>query len=121
MILLVDDDPQFLEEAERVLGRREPVFFANTLKGAFDLMATIGQGVTVALVDLDLPPVDGFELIRKLHRGFPTLPLIAISGVVNAEVLESARAFGAVETLRKPVTKTWCEVIDRVRSKGASA
>ena len=115
MLLIVDDDPEFLEQAKRILDAGRGVFFASGARQAKDLLDHLGSGVSVALVDLDLPGEDGFTLIRELHRRSPYLPIIAISGVLQPSVLESARSFGAVETLRKPVTESWNAVIDSLR------
>jgi CheY-like chemotaxis protein len=77
------------------------------------------QGLSLALVDLDLPGVDGFTLIRKLHESHPNLPTIAISGVFQPHVLESATACGASAVLHKPITREWKTVVDRVRKPAA--
>jgi CheY-like chemotaxis protein len=78
-------------------------------------MASVGQGFTVALIDLDLPDVDGFELIGTMRKHFPDLPIIAVSGVVRRHVLESAKSLGADEVLPKPITGEWKDAIDRVQ------
>jgi CheY-like chemotaxis protein len=120
MILLVDDDPGFLLEAEATLGRNEQVYFAANAEAARALMRSMGRAFSVVLIDLNLPGMNGFELIREMRQQFPDLPIVAISGVVSNAPLEGTRALGADETLRKPVTPQWSEVLDRVRKTGAS-
>src|SRR5438270_13498859 len=105
MILLVDDDAVFLRSAERVLAPEEGVLFASNGNDALALMKAIR--FSVALVDLDLPSPGGFELIQRIRATAPHLPIIAISGVFSYSVLESAKEFGAVEILQKPVTPDW--------------
>jgi CheY-like chemotaxis protein len=112
MILVVDDDPAFLTAAERMFGREEPVYFARDAEHALALMSTMGRACSVALVDLDLPRVDGLRLIQQLRDLSPGLPIIAIS--VGAP--ESAVAVGASEVLRKPITPDWQGVIERHRA-----
>jgi CheY-like chemotaxis protein len=119
MILLVDDDPDFLQKAEAIMARHRQVYFARDAKSALDLMASVGEGFTVALIDLDLPGVDGFELIGKMRRHFPDLPIIAVSGVVQQHVLESAKTVGADEVLPKPITGEWKSTIERVQKAKA--
>jgi CheY-like chemotaxis protein len=58
----------------------------------------------IALLDLDLPGLDGLALARQLHRqGFPA-PLIAVTARADAEAEPLARAAGFDGFLRKPVT-----------------
>lgn len=120
MILLVDDDPKFLASAEAILAKYQRVYFARDAKSAFELMASVGQGFSVALIDLDLPGTDGFDLIVRMRAHFHDLPIIAISGVVARHVLESAKTLGADETLPKPITADWEQTIERVRKTKAA-
>jgi CheY-like chemotaxis protein len=117
MLLIVDDDPRFLEAAERMLNPGRGVFFAGNARHAKQLIRIIGDALSVVLIDLDLPGEDGFSLIRELRDAFPDLPLIAISGVVPRDVLESAKALGAAEALPKPINSAWNAAIDRARSQ----
>jgi CheY-like chemotaxis protein len=116
MILIVDDDPRFLQQAEAILGQREPVYFARDLKGALELLATVGSTFSVALVDLDLDGGNGAGTIRGIRQVAPGLPIIAVSGAAQQDVLESARAAGADESLRKPVSAEWLATIARLRA-----
>lgn len=111
MILIVDDDAEFLESARMALPFDR--LCATTAGQAMGLLRAID--FSLALVDLDLPDESGFDLINEIHTANPALPVIAISGVYAANVLESAREFGAVDVLRKPVTKDWAALVDRVR------
>ncbi len=117
MILVVDDDPEFLEQVETALACDEPVFVAQDGESALELMKTVGDGLSVALVDLNLPTVDGFSLIVAMRKDFPDLPIIAISGVAKGPVLESAKAVGAKASLSKPITREWTNTIERVRKR----
>jgi CheY-like chemotaxis protein len=114
MILVVDSDPIFLEKAEEILNRDRQVFFASDRKRAFELARDLG--FSVALVDLNLRGEDGLTLIRQLRENFPDLPVIAIGGVFQRDALKSAQALGAVEVLRKPITKEWKPVVERIRA-----
>ena len=66
-----------------------------------------------------MPEQDGFSLIREMRRHFPDLPVIAMSGVFQSNVLESAMAFGAADALHKPITAEWKVVMDRVRGQAS--
>lgn len=115
MLLIVDDDPAFLETADESLNDGRGVLFAHNGQRARQLLDVVGAGCSVMMIDLDMPGEDGFSLIRELGRDYPRLPIIAISGVFQPHVLESARALGARDALRKPITPEWKAVIARVR------
>jgi CheY-like chemotaxis protein len=120
MLLIVDDDPTFLERAQELLpyeGRG--IFFAGNAEHAKELMGTVGDGFSVVMIDLDLPGQDGFSLISEMRRQFPDLPVIAISGVFQKHVLESAKLLGAADTLSKPIGPEWTTTLQRVRANAA--
>src|SRR4051794_15690042 len=109
MLLIVDDDHRFLAEAERLLNTG--VFFARNAQHAKELFGSVGAVFSLVLIDLDLPGQDGFSLIREFREAFPDLPVIAISGVVEEHVLESAKLLGATDALHKPITADWTAAI----------
>ena len=117
VILIVDDDPLFLEEARTALMAQSDrgVFLARDAKQAWDLVRTVGSGFSVALIDLDLPDVDGFQLIAGMRNKLPDLPIIAITGAFPPYLLESAKMLGAVEILQKPISPEWQTVVKRIR------
>src|SRR5581483_5709866 len=117
MLLIVDDDPTFLQRAQELIrdfGRG--IVFAGNAEQAKDLMGTVGAGFSVVMIDLDLPGQDGFSLISEMRTQFPDLPVIAISGVFHRHVLESAKLLGAADTLEKPICPEWNATIARVRA-----
>jgi CheY-like chemotaxis protein len=115
-MLLVIDDPAFLESAERLLNTGRGVFFARDAEHAKELLRSVGAAFSVVLVDLDMPGQDGFSLIRELREHFPDLPVIAMSGVIQGHALESARLLGAADALPKPITSAWNASIARART-----
>jgi DNA-binding NarL/FixJ family response regulator len=60
----------------------------------------------VVITDILMPEQDGLETITGLHREFPEVKIIAISGsgrMVHMDFLDVAERFGAQCTLHKPV------------------
>jgi CheY-like chemotaxis protein len=114
MILVVDDDPAFLEQVGPALEPSRGVLFAGDAARAMELAVGL-KDVSVALIDLDLPGTDGFALIDELRERVPELPTIAMSGVLQPDVLESAKALGAAAVLRKPITPEWKTVVNDIR------
>src|SRR4051812_69247 len=116
MLMIVDDDPRFLVQAQELLDTGEGVYFAGSAEHAKALLGCVGQGITAMLVDLDLKGQDGFSLIHELRQHFPDLPVIAMSGVFQRHVLESAKLLGAADALQKPITAEWKSAIATARA-----
>ena len=115
MILVVDDDPDTLEQAQEILNKTRRVFLASNANRAFALAQRLG--FSVALVDLNLHGKDGLELIRRLHENLPNLPIIAICGQIQRQLLKMLTGLGVVEILNRPVSAQWKPVVERIREK----
>jgi CheY-like chemotaxis protein len=102
-ILVVDDDPVFIAESEKLFataGYR--VLQASDGIRAARLLDEMHQKIDLAIIDLALPSINGFELIGALSRRPSGLKIIATSGVYKDAHLESAMALGAHAAIRKP-------------------
>jgi CheY-like chemotaxis protein len=69
----------------------------------------------LVITDIFMPYKEGIETIHELHRAFPQIKLLAISGGgtrMMTEALPAARQFGAHHTLAKPFTPE--ELLDAV-------
>lgn len=58
--------------------------------------------VNVALLDIGLPGLHGYELAREIRRRFPALLIIAVTGYGQREDRERAREAGFDAHLTKP-------------------
>lgn len=102
-ILVVDDDPDFVEQAQRMLGGAGyKVLQAADGIRATRLLEEMRGKIDLAIVDLALPGLNGFELIGALSRRPNSVKIIATSAVYKTPQLESATALGAHAALRKP-------------------
>ena len=117
MILVVDDDPEILEQAPRILNRDRHVFLASTAAQALNMVQRLG--FSVALVDLELP--GGSALIQKLHDCDPDLLIVGVKGAMKASAQQGAESIGIVEYLHKPITPEWKPIVERIRAKRASS
>lgn len=100
-VLVVDDDERVLRTVETVL--RQFGYRVLTAPGGAEALALLGQPglqVDVALVDLVMPRMSGRELIERLRRLHPRLPIVTTSGYVWPADATSQPA----DYLRKPFT-----------------
>ncbi len=72
--------------------------------GLAALAETTGAPFDMALLDLDLPGLDGLALARQLRAQDFAAPLLAITARADADAEPLARAAGFDGFLRKPVT-----------------
>lgn len=104
-ILIVDDRPENLIALEKVLGDLD-VEFVRALSGNEALAQTLEHDFAIALVDVQMPEMDGFETVEFMRQDKRTrhLPVIFVSAIYKEEYhqirgIES----GAVDFITKPV------------------
>ncbi|MGE8234045.1 MAG: ATP-binding protein, partial [Stenotrophomonas sp.] len=102
-VLLVEDDPTIAAVIRGLLEvhGHGAVHAAHGLAALAELSS---QEFDVALLDLDLPGIDGFGLARQLKTMGYEMPLIAVTARSDGEAEPLAREAGFADFLRKPVT-----------------
>lgn len=112
--MIVDDDPDFAEMAQDLLGRIGwRCVIARSGDAALELLKT--ESPHVVLLDLHMPGCDGFEVLRYLKSAPATrvIPVIICSITQTAKDRERAISEGAQEFL--PKTKYLTELIPRLQ------
>jgi phosphoserine phosphatase RsbU/P len=89
-ILVVDDDPGMLRAVERVLGASYKVIATASSRDAVSLATALNPDL--ALVDIRMPELDGFELMTLLKSQLPELDIILMTGSVDDLDEKLARA-----------------------------
>lgn len=103
-ILVVDDDEDLAHLLAKVLVTRN--YEVRTARDSLSAIRTaIEFTPDVALVDIGLPMMDGYELARELRKVLPagSCRLIALTGYSEEGEKEKARDAGFEEHLLKPV------------------
>lgn len=103
-ILVVDDDPIFCTLSQKRLAECGSVLDVAH-DGATALDTVSHERFDLALIDLGLPDIDGFDLITRIHA-LPHarhLPIVVVTGREDAEAIDSAYAAGATSFLTKPI------------------
>ena len=79
IVAVVDDDQRILESLEDLLesGDHTARLFAS---GTELLESGCLAEIDCLISDIDLPKIDGFELLRLVHAARPELPVILITG-----------------------------------------
>ena len=77
-VLVVDDEDQFAAFVHKGL---EAAGFAvdRAATGGRGLEAALREGVSLVLLDVGLPDIDGFSVLAELRRERPDLPVIMLT------------------------------------------
>lgn len=105
-ILIVDDDEAIRNTLVNILSNEYEVFTASNGKEAHDMLMSRQYMFSMMLVDVQMPVMDGPELIDICHRNrfFSEIPIMAMSDpIVSTEVEIQCLQLGAVDFVRKPV------------------
>jgi two-component system copper resistance phosphate regulon response regulator CusR len=113
-ILVIEDEPRILAFLARGL---EADGF--TVDGAGDGQAGVRQAVRsrydLVILDLLLPKLDGFDVLRELRHSRPELPVVIVSARSELETKLRGFDLGACDYLSKPFS--FDELLARVRAQ----
>ncbi|MFK7839596.1 MAG: response regulator [Bdellovibrionales bacterium] len=105
-ILVVEDNDfvrmqivKFLESAE---DESYEVIEASDGQAAIDVM---NDNIDLAIVDVRMEPIDGFEFIRHIRGEGNEAPVILVTGDSNPDLLSEANKWNVGAVLMKPVQK----------------
>lgn len=102
VVAIVDDDP-FIRAALRrlVLSIGYDVLLFDRAEALLSYSAA--DDLFCVLADLQMPGVNGIELIQTLSRRHPSLPVIAMTAYPNEAIRQRALRAGASTYLTKPI------------------
>ena len=104
-VLYIEDNPSNLRLVRRVLQRRPGVTLASAMEGLEGLELASTLTPDLILLDLDLPDVDGEEVLRRLRADQHTsgIPVVVITADATAGRRTRLLAEGARGYLTKPL------------------
>jgi DNA-binding NarL/FixJ family response regulator len=95
-ILLVEDHEIFAKALRRVLQERGHMKVVAVLHSAEEALEQIHEfDVDLVLVDVSLPQQSGISLVLVLHKKYPDLPCVMLSGHLSQHYARSSLAAGA--------------------------
>ena len=99
-ILLVDDEPDMLENCSRILSRQGHTCM-TAANGREALAILERERPDLLVTDLKMPEMDGMALLRHAHELDPTLPVIMLTAFATIESAVAAVKEGAFDYLPK--------------------
>jgi DNA-binding NtrC family response regulator len=103
-VLIVDDEAQMRGLLEDLLADDYQVLTASN--GVEAMQRLEQDGAELIITDLVMPKMNGIDLVMAVHRQYPGLKIIAISGgggiTGRFDYLPVANLVGAARVIRKP-------------------
>ncbi|MFQ5599326.1 MAG: PP2C family protein-serine/threonine phosphatase [Candidatus Krumholzibacteriia bacterium] len=110
-ILVVDDEPGIQRTARRILGRHHRVTLASSGAEALEVLAR--EPHDLAIVDVRMPGMTGFEALKSIKAQFPDTEVIIMTGSISnpEEKLVEALRERAFYFINKPFEKAVLETL----------
>ena len=108
LVLVVDDEPDvealFRQQFRRELrAGRFTMTFTLSAPAALQCMAEAGASLILILSDINMPGMNGLELLREAKAARPEIPVIMITAYGDADAKRKALESGAEALLSKPI------------------
>jgi len=114
VILVVDDDVDLSGIIRLILTSAGfDTHVANSGQEALDWLTA--NRPDLVLLDLMMPDINGFTILRKMRANEPTkqLPVVVLTAKADQETRDETRSMGADEFLTKPINAN--SLIDHVK------
>ena len=102
-VLVVDDSKLARMVMASSFRRLRPDWELVEATGGDQALSAVGAGVDIALVDFNMPGIDGLELVAKIREKHPTMPIALVSANLQDEIISQARELKAA-FIAKPLT-----------------
>ena len=114
-VIFIDDDPMTLHAAA-FIAKKSGVESLCCSEGGEGLAMIEKEKPTLAFIDVEMPEMNGFEVLEKLPKKMCTeeMTVYMMSGTVTDEECERTKRSGAAGIISKPLIAS--ELIDIIRS-----
>lgn len=103
-ILVVDDSDMIRNFISRIFDNEFEIIMAHDGREAIDIVTTSTKKIRGVLLDLNMPNVSGFEVLRYFNENnlFTKFPVSIITGADDKESVNEAFKYPIIDMLRKP-------------------
>jgi len=114
-LLLVDDEPHFVETMARRLTKKG--YNIKTAYSGHDALALLEKqsNINVVILDIKMPDMDGIETLKEIKKRYPLIEIILLTGHATVDTVLKGMKLGAFDVLMKP-----CD-LDQIEPKLAEA
>jgi len=118
-LLIVDDEFWVRENLTNMLAAEKlPLSLLEPAENGEDALRIMeNERPDILITDINMPFVNGNELIKLVKKRFPQMPVIVLSGYNDFAFVREALLHGAIDYLLKPVTRNaLLDVLDKALS-----
>ena len=107
-LLLADDEPWIIENLKTLISWKDlSIELIDSASDGEDALRKFkDHQPDIIITDINMPFMDGNELIEQVKSIAPAVQIIVLSGYDDFSYVRQALIYGAVDYLLKPVTKT---------------
>lgn len=109
-ILIVEDDPDVMNILTNIFEKHfSKIYTADNGKTAYDII--VQRNPDLVLTDVQMPEIDGIELVTKMRAEGNSLPVIMLSSAKDRVFLLKAINLGVQEFIEKPFCRDDVELV----------
>ncbi|MCB9558708.1 MAG: response regulator [Deltaproteobacteria bacterium] len=102
--LLICDDSSFSRRGiERALPQALDLTVSHTDSGQEAVRACLAGEVDLLFLDLNMPGLDGFEVLEQLQTQNFSAPIVVITANIQSAPMQRAKILGARAVINKPI------------------
>ncbi|MFO7560733.1 MAG: response regulator [Desulfobacterales bacterium] len=103
-VLIVDDDSVTRGLLSRVLKPHAEAFQVVTAPDGKEALNVIqSQKIDLVITDLQMPVMDGFELLARISERHPEIPVFIMTAFGDSEIKNRLETFGSTKYFEKPL------------------
>lgn len=104
--LLIDDHPLFLDGLTSILNNCGEIEILNTVTNAEEALKYLkNKSLGLVITDINLPGMNGIELVKKIKETNPGLPVLVLSMFIGRELVKEILSIEAEGYLSKKINK----------------
>lgn len=104
-VLFVDDDEQIIQALKRAV-KKEPYTSYFTCDAQEAFVTLLNNDIRVIVSDLNMPDINGLELLKQVEKKYPDIIRIVLSGSSSSERIISAINEGSIY---RYILKPWSD------------
>jgi YesN/AraC family two-component response regulator len=102
-IIIVDDEPKIRKGLGRLLSQREGWFVSGVFAEAQSALAFLYENeVDVIITDIQMPGMQGLDMLQKIREVNREIPVVIISGFSRFDYAQRAIELGVKKYITKP-------------------
>ncbi|NNK84775.1 MAG: response regulator, partial [Desulfobacterales bacterium] len=102
-MLIIDDNQSILDIiSEKLKNCDEPINVKTALNGKLALEILHTSRIDLVITDLDMPVMDGFELLSHMNKDFNDIPALVMTGLGSSEHKTRLARVGIFNFIEKP-------------------